>query len=64
MKDLDTAVPPSLHREEGEFYLHCAFQYGGESYLLRVPLGDGRYHAERVMQLIVAPAIAPRVGDR
>jgi hypothetical protein len=63
MKDLDTICPPTIHREEGEFFVKVTFHMDGETYCVRAPLGDGRYHAERVHKLIVAPAIAPRPLD-
>lgn len=64
MKDLDTEVPPTLSYEEGEFFITTTFNLDGQTYAVRAPIGDGRYHAERVMALIVSPAIAPRPLDR
>lgn len=64
MKDLDTECPPTLTLQEGEFYITTTFNLDGTTYAVRAPIGDGRYHAERVMDLIVAPAISPRPLDK
>lgn len=63
MKTLDALPGVTLRFEEGEFYAFASVNLDGEGYSVRVPLGDGRYHAEMVMQRIVAPAIAPRKLD-
>lgn len=63
MKDLTTINPPAIVREEGEFWVTVTFNLDGQTYCIRSPIGDGRYHAERVHKLIVAPAIAPRSLD-
>tara|TARA_R110000822_G_scaffold27790_3_gene82681 strand:+ start:3974 stop:4225 length:252 start_codon:yes stop_codon:yes gene_type:complete len=62
----DTLAHPgsAIRHEEGEFYLLASATIDGESHSIRVPLGDGRYLAEQVMEKIVGPAISPRVLDR
>lgn len=65
MKDLTTHVPPSVRWQEGELWVFVSFTGpDGESYMVRAPAGDGRYLAERVFALVVAPAISPRALDR
>jgi hypothetical protein len=52
-------TPPLLMFDEGQFWLEVFI----ENRLYRAPMGDGRYHAQRVFELIVGPSIAPRVAD-
>ena len=63
MKSVDALPGVTIKFEEGEFYAFASVNLDGEGYSVRIPLGDGRYHAETVMQRIVAPAIAPRKLD-
>lgn len=63
MKTLDALPGVTIKYEEGEFYAFASVNLEGEGYSVRIPLGDGRYHAEMVMQRIVGPAIAPRKLD-
>ena len=63
MKSVDALPGVTIAFEEGEFYAFASVHLDGEAYSVRIPLGDGRYHAETVMQRIVAPAIAPRKLD-
>lgn len=53
----------SLVREDGELILESSVTIGGETFAVRVPCGDGRYLAQRVHELIIAPAIAFRPLD-
>lgn len=63
MKDLTTPNPPSLRITNGELCIVTTFNLNGETYMVSASLGDGRYHAERVFELIIAPAIARRPTD-
>ena len=63
MRTVDALPGLTITFEEGEFYAFATANLGGESYSVRIPLGDGRYHVEQVMARIVAPAIAPRPLD-
>jgi hypothetical protein len=57
MKDLLTHIPPTLHMIAGELVITTAFDLDGKSYSVSAPIGDGRYHAQRVHELIIAPAL-------
>jgi len=63
MKDIEALPGIALKYEAGEWFIFTSVHLEGESYSVRVPLGDGRYLAERVMSLIVCPAIGPRALD-
>lgn len=52
-----------LMREDGEFILESSFMLDGQSYSVRVPIQDGRYLAQRVHELIIAPRIGARQAD-
>jgi hypothetical protein len=57
MKDLLTHCPPTLRRADGELVITTTFELDGETYSVSAPIGDGRYHAQRVHELIIAPAL-------
>ncbi|HWU19396.1 MAG TPA: hypothetical protein VN155_17070 [Devosia sp.] len=63
MKDLTTPIPPVLRRANGELEVEIIFHIDGESYSVSAPIGDGRYHVQRVFDLIIGPAIAPHPTD-
>lgn len=63
MRTLTTPVPPFLMRLDGEWWLEIAFNIDGEGYSVLAPIGDGRYHAEQVLKLVVMPAVAPKPLD-
>ncbi len=56
-------TPPMLLHDEGQFWVEMLVPIGAQMLSVRAPVGDGRYLAERVHQMIVAPAIAPRPLD-
>lgn len=57
MKDLTTHVPPTIRRIDGELVICTSFEINGEAYSVSAPIGDGRYHAERVFDLVIGPAL-------
>lgn len=63
MKDLLTHIPPTLQRTDGELTITIAFEFEGEAYSVTAPMGDGRYHAQRVHDLIISPALGWRPND-
>lgn len=63
MKTVDTYPGIALRWEEGECYAFASAVIEGEAYSLRIPLGDGRYHAQVVTERIILPAIAKRPLD-
>lgn len=64
MKDLSTHVPPVLHRTDGELWITTTFEFEGRTYAVSAPIGDGRYHAQRVFDLVIGPALAPHPLDK
>jgi hypothetical protein len=64
MRTVDANPGATIRWEEGEFYFHASATIDGESLAIRVPLGDGRYHAQIVVERIVLPAIAWRPLDQ
>lgn len=63
MKDLTTPNPPSLRITNGELCIVTTFNLNDETYMVSASIGDGRYHAQRVFDLIIGPAIAPHPTD-
>lgn len=57
MKDLFTHIPPTLRRVDGELVISVTFDLDGKTYSVSAPIGDGRYHAQRVHELIIGPAL-------
>lgn len=63
MKDLLTHIPPTLHRIAGELVITTSFELDGQSYSVSAPIGDGRYHAQRVHDLVIGPALGRHALD-
>ena len=63
MRTLDANPGSTIRWEEGEFYFHASATIDGEAVAIRVPLGDGRYHFQIVVERIGLPAIAHRPLD-
>ena len=57
MKTVHALPGMPIKFEEGEFYAYASLHLDGEGYSVRIPLGDGRYHATLVWERIVAPAL-------
>lgn len=57
MKDLSTHCPPTLRRVDGELVIITTFEMDGQTYSVSAPIGNGRYHAQRVHELVIAPAL-------
>lgn len=63
MKDLSTHCPPTLRRVDGELVITTTFNLDGQTYSVSAPIGDGRYHAQRVHELVIGPALGRRPLD-
>lgn len=63
MKDLSTHCPPTLRRVDGELVITTTFNMDGQTYSVSAPIGDGRYHAQRVHELVIGPALGWRALD-
>ena len=50
--------------EEGEFYGYASLHLDGEAYSVRIPLGNGRYHADTVWERIISPALGANPLER
>lgn len=57
MKDLLTHIPPTLRRVDDELVITTTFELDGQTYSVSAPIGDGRYHAQRVHDLVIGPAL-------
>lgn len=55
--DLSTQVPPTLSRTADGFIVTTNFELDGQSYSVSAPIGDGRYHALRVHEMVIGPAL-------
>ena len=60
MRDLLTHCPPALRRIDGELVITTTFDLDGQTYSVSAPIGDGRYHALRVHEMVVGPALEAR----
>ena len=63
VRQVSTNTPPALTGGRGAWSYTVAVTIDGQPYEVKVPIGDGRYHAERMFELIVGPLIAPRPLD-
>lgn len=63
MRDLSTHCPPAIRRVDGELVITTTFNLDGQTYSVSAPIGDGRWHAERVHELVIGPALGWRPAD-
>lgn len=63
VRQVSTNTPPALTGGRGAWSYTVAVTIDGQPYEVKAPIGDGRYHAERLFEMIVWPRLGSRPLD-
>lgn len=53
----------TISHHEDEYFVYGTFNWEGEAFEVRIPIGDGAYHAQLVFERIILPRLKQPPDD-
>lgn len=50
---IDTHNSPRIYRKEDGVFIDVTYERDGEAYIVTAPLGDGKYHLSRALEVVM-----------
>lgn len=63
MRQIDANPGCTISHHEDEYFIYGTINVDGEAFEVRIPIGDGAYHAQIVFERIVLPRLGKPVDD-